>query len=581
MPFTGTTFLSLRGQLSERLNDTGKVFSTDAELALHIQDAIRFWNILTGDNKINYALALTAGTVWYDLQTIGLSGTRIQSVGGSRILKWQFALPGFAPFDVIHLTGTFYNNGVKPVVIGVGISPNNFLVSAVIQPGVFTSVNLSVNAPGAGSFNYTIGTQIIADPVDVVAINPFVENQTQFPGVNIIPSTGLNFTTGWTAGVGAIVTLAQKFLAPFSSPQFCVLQDQDIYTRITYALLEPPSAIAAVSTAQFAQDEIIQSVQRKRDEFISRTGCRSTIQNLPVVANVSTVQLPSTVIQVRRGYWLPTDNLLPFPLFDTDEFAISAFQPFAPNTPGQPIAYSSGVRPPLQVEIVPASAVDGNIEFVVHESQSALSAAQATTILIPNDFIPGLMWGAIADLFSFNLLGKDAVRAEIARQRFEELVALNDTYPFIFGARVNNTAVMVDAVEQLDLYQPGWRAINSNPPFVGTSGNNLVAFPGNAAATITLLMLASANVPVNDNDQVQLGDEVLDVILDEAQATASFKMGGDEAANAHQLHGNIIRLAADRNAVVRALSCFRDVLYGRVKREDQIAPMKVTYDDNQ
>jgi len=94
---------------------------------------------------------------------------------------------------------------------------------------------------------------------------------------------------------------------------------------------------------------------------------------------------------------------------------------------------------------------------------------------------------------------------------------------------------------------------------------------------ITLFMLGNAQVPVADADNVQLGDEVLDAVLDEAQAAASFKMGGQDAALAHQLHGNIIKLAAQKNAKIRALSCFRDVLYGRAKREDLISPQEVSY----
>jgi hypothetical protein len=437
VPYAGNTFIALRGQLAERLNDPGKVFSTDAELALHIQDAIRFWNILTGDNKVNFNLPIQAANpVWYDLFTVA------------------------------------------------------------------------------------------------------------------------------------------------NSPLLCTLTDRDIYLRITYALLEPPSNIAAVTTGQFVQDEIVNAVQRKRDEFLFLTGCRASIQELNVTANIAGINLPQTVIQVRRGYWLPNDVLIANPLFRLDEFSIAAYQPFGPNTPNQPIGYSVGVEPPLKAEIMPPPKQDGVAEFIVSESQAVLSAQAATTIFIPNDFVPGLMWGAIADLLNFNLEAQDPTRAGIAQQRFLELEQLMTVYPFVFGARVNGVAIFSDAVENLDMYQPAWRTATANPNFVALSGNNLIAYPSNQAMNITLLMLANANVPVNDNDAVQLGDEVLDVILDEAQATASFKMGGQEAAAAHQLHGNIIKLAAKRNAKVRAMACFRDVLYGRTQREGQISPLEVNYGDD-
>ena len=437
MPYAGSTFLQLRNHLAQRLNDAGKVFTTDTELKLHIQDAIRFWNALTGDNKANFSLPIQAANpIWYDLFTVA------------------------------------------------------------------------------------------------------------------------------------------------NSPLLCTLTDRDIYTRITYALLEPPSNVAAVATAQFSQIGIIQSVQRKRDEFLFRTGCRNTIETLNVAANIATVALPQTVIQVRRGYWLPNDGVAPGPLFKLDEWGITAYQPFAPGRPGQPIGFSAGIEPPLIAEIIPAPLENGTVEFITNESQAALSALAATTIFIANDFVSGLMWGAIADLFNFNLEAKDPVRAQIATQRWEELVNLMLIYPFVFNARVNGVATFCDAVEKLDIYNPSWRTSTANPSFVGLSGNNLVAFPSNQAMNIILRMVANANVPVNDNDAVQLGDEVLDVILDESQATASFKMGGAEAQSAHQLHGNIIKLASERNDKVRAMSCFRDILYSRVQRESQVVPLEVSHDSD-
>ena len=56
--------------MAERLNDPGKIFWPDSELKFYVQDAIRFWNVLTCDNKQNYALSVNPSTVWYDLQTI-------------------------------------------------------------------------------------------------------------------------------------------------------------------------------------------------------------------------------------------------------------------------------------------------------------------------------------------------------------------------------------------------------------------------------------------------------------------------------------------------------------------------------
>jgi hypothetical protein len=169
---------------------------------------------------------------------------------------------------------------------------------------------------------------------------------------------------------------------------------------------------------------------------------------------------------------------------------------------------------------------------------------------------------------------QDLPRAQYARQRFEEYVQLMSAYPFVFSSKVNGVPLAVDAVESLDAFSPQWRATVANPSNVGLSGQNLVAFPTNQAMQIVLLLCANAAIPVNDGDFIQDDAAILDVILDEAFSVAMQKCGGAEATQAAELHGNIIKLAAQRNNKVSGMSCFRDILYGRTQRENQMTPME-------
>lgn len=438
MPYSQISFLAIRQQLAERLNDESNVFFVDAELKIYIQDALRFWNILTGDNKKLYSLTTNPATVWYDLNT--------------------------------------------------------------------------------------------------------------FAG----------------------------------SPRLATIKDTDIFSRLQYILLEPQAAQAAVTTAQFTSDDLIQAVQRKRDEFLFRTGCTSSIETFPLTANTPTITLPQTVIQARRAYWLPntiagvTPN--PFPLPKTDEFTTASYQATAPSTPGQPNTFSSTMEPPLTIEITPPPNQDGSVEVLTIESQALLSPLQATTLLIPSDFAPGLVWGALADLMSMNLETKDSTREAVARKRFDEYVELMKAYPFIFSARVGNIPIYVDAVEVLDLYSPQWRTTAASPSIIGLSGQNLLAYPTTAIQQIILSLLANANIPIADADNIQLGDEVIDVVLDEAQFNASFKMGGQECLETIKLHTNMIKLAAQRNAKIKALSFYKEIMYERSQREMRFAPLEAQDD---
>ncbi len=440
MAYTQVTFVKLRQELAQRLNDNGMVFSTDAELKLHIQDALRFWNILTGDNKVNYPLAVSSANVYYDLHSIS------------------------------------------------------------------------------------------------------------------------------------------------GSPRQCTLTDRDVYLRLTYSLLEPPSNLAAVTTGQFLQDDLVQAVQRKRDEFLFKTACTSVVESLSVNPNIATIALPQSVIRVMRAYWLPTaipnTPSTAFPVFRSDEFATSCYSPQGSLTPGKPETFSVGMEPLLTLEMTPPPDRNGKLECLTIESQGVLSPLQATMLLIPQDFVPGLFWGAMSDLLLMSMEKQDTFRGVYAKQRFDEYVALMDQYPFVFSSRIKGIPTSVDAVEQLDYYNPSWRAVTASPSNIGLSGQNLVCYPSSSSSTIILSMLANANIPVLDGDFIQLGDEVLDVILDEAFATASFKQGGAEAQSAWELHGNIVKLAAQRNGKVRSMSIFRDLLYGRSQRESLFVPKEILADSS-
>jgi hypothetical protein len=83
------------------------------------------------------------------------------------------------------------------------------------------------------------------------------------------------------------------------------MTDVDLYTAIQYHLLEPVVPInpwLGVS-AQFAPDDLVNAVQRRRDELLSVTGCTITRRVIGAVAGRTV--LPDTIIDVRRVAYLP------------------------------------------------------------------------------------------------------------------------------------------------------------------------------------------------------------------------------------------------------------------------------------
>ncbi len=221
------------------------------------------------------------------------------------------------------------------------------------------------------------------------------------------------------------------------------------------------------------------------------------------------------------------------------------------------------------------------MEFITGEAQSILSPEATTTLLVPSDFVPAIMWGAVADLLDMASEARDSERAQYARQRFEQYAEMltGGGYPFVMSARGGDGGMgggpqllFVDAVESLDRYMTGWRTVAQNPTIVGTSGQNLVAFPSSSVSELALFMVGNAVLPNADGDFLQVGREVTDAVLDYAQHIASFKMGWAEFSYTMPLFKNVVSVAGERNSHIRAMGEYRDLLHGKSQRESETVP---------
>src|SRR5215472_11842789 len=75
--------------------------------------------------------------------------------------------------------------------------------------------------------------------------------------------------------------------------------DASVYQQICYHLLEP---ITGPVSLQYTTDDIVNAVQRRRDELLSITSCTQSVLTVGAVAG--RITLPDTVIDVRRMAYL-------------------------------------------------------------------------------------------------------------------------------------------------------------------------------------------------------------------------------------------------------------------------------------
>jgi hypothetical protein len=265
-------------------------------------------------------------------------------------------------------------------------------------------------------------------------------------------------------------------LSVTGSPRLATFHDTDIYQRLLYMMLENGSSTASANpvvttTGQFTAADLVGAAQRARDEFLMRTACVLTVEELNVTPNVATVPVPQSVLTAIAGYWIPAASpSLPVPLYRADAEITNLYDPNDSLTSGTPATFSLGVEPELTLTLAPPPNQNGTVELLCVESQSTLSATTPTALYLPSDIAPAITWGALADLLNSSAEKQDAARAAYARTRFEQYIELAATLPTIFAAKSQANPVPVDSAASLDSYDSQWRGAGGSSVMLALAG---------------------------------------------------------------------------------------------------------------
>lgn len=359
--------------------------------------------------------------------------------------------------------------------------------------------------------------------------------------------------------------------------------DRDLYAIIQYHLLE---AVAwnpwTGGSLQFTAADILNAVQRRRDEILSITGCTITQRLVPAIAGRT--QLTDTVIDVRRMAYIPS-TLFPTQVASTmwpeDTWAEQSFnRGYTSAIAGTPFAYLLSAQPPISFDTDVPPAYAGNYDLLTIEAGAALTVGTPTTMPIPNDWMDIIKWGALADLLSRESNAKDIPRAQYCESRYRLGLAALSAAPALLAMRINNVPMQIDAVRGADLYNTGWQGATPTTPQTALhAGLNKLALSPIADVstyTLTATVVQNAPLPTLDADPVQVARDDLDSILDYAQHIAAFKQGGEEFNRTTPLLQRFLKMAGTYNSKLRELGEYQTMMADLSQREKDMAPLMDT-----
>ena len=361
--------------------------------------------------------------------------------------------------------------------------------------------------------------------------------------------------------------LNQVLSPPLIEPS---VTDRDLVTEIQLQLLEPPNATGWSGTAQFTYYDVVQAIQRRRNQFLLETGCQlSYRQTTATSPSDGRMNLPDYVIDVRRAAWMTPEQVYNT-LWRTDERELNAYLRGWSQNPGPPLMYSVAATPPLKFQIAPPPSDSGEINLLTVDAGQALDPAAGTSILgVPDDFAWVVKYGALADLLGKASPAIDPARQRYCESRWRDGIALAKITSTVMNSFIDGVSCETHSVFDFDAWDTNWMNTSGTPRSVGVAGMNIVAVnptPDSSPHSLTMDLFSNFPVPTT-NDYVQVGREEIDTILDLAVHIASFKMGGEEFLTTTQLYENMVRIAAVNNDTLRANAESFDILHDRSLKE--------------
>ena len=360
--------------------------------------------------------------------------------------------------------------------------------------------------------------------------------------------------------------IANLITAPNTLRAYTVL-DTDLYKIIEDHLLEPATGAAWTGSLQFNAQDMIQAVQRRRDELTSNTSC--TVQQHVVAANPGRTFLPDSTLDIRRIAWLPVGSPAGFvnsPLWPDDVWAMQSYErDFTTQAPGTPSIYRQSTEPPLSFDVDILPAVPGQYECLTIDAGAALDPNNPSTLAIPDDFTWLLVFGAMGDMLNRESNAKDALRAQYCNARYAQGMALLKNSPALLYARSNNLQLDIDSAQNQDDFNPSWQSqAATTPDTLLVAGLNLIGFsptPDAGPYSVTLGVVQNAPIPIVGKDLIQIGRDDYDVLLDYCVHLASFKMGGAEFVATIPLFQRFMKQATLYNSKLDELGEFTKTIY--------------------
>lgn len=199
------------------------------------------------------------------------------------------------------------------------------------------------------------------------------------------------------------------------------ITDQTVLNEIQGHLVEPQDNGATWASGHWTVSEVIGHLNNIQYDFLKRTQILLKRGSLATLPEVFRHDLPVDLISIHRVVWKSADTPAVYTEvprsdgWEADHTTLDWPYEFAQVPKG----YTDGELPSLQIETFPAVNVAGQLQ-VLYSYLSTLLTGLGVNFTVPDEFVPCIKWGVMADMLGKVGRGHDPQRAEYCSQRYEE-----------------------------------------------------------------------------------------------------------------------------------------------------------------
>jgi hypothetical protein len=176
-----------------------------------------------------------------------------------------------------------------------------------------------------------------------------------------------------------------------------------------------------VSWQLWTEEEVRGALEERLSGFLLATGLTRERLNVPVEAGQLSVEIPESIIEIRRVQW--DDGVNQQTLLRSDEMQLdNSMIGWESDNGAVPAYYVEQPLPTLSVLLNPVPALAGALDMVVVLRPSNLAGCAAFPI--PAMFVPYIKYGVMADMLRKEGEANDPERATYCEKRFAEGIDL-------------------------------------------------------------------------------------------------------------------------------------------------------------